>query len=239
MPIDDAPGDFPGVRWHGQWIAADVPEFETDATSTGSELPPADFSRVQFRRSFDLLPGLDRSERVPLRVSADSRYLLWVNGAKVGRGPIRSQPRRLRYDEYDIASCLRPGRNVIAVLVTYYGQANSFWQPAAASGVMGRDAQLVLEVRLGAGARADGHPAGAGGWLVTDGTWRAQRSRAWRALSRDEGKAMDGVPVEVLDARHGAAVLQLRRPRRRRCRRPGRPPARPGAPVERVPARRV
>jgi hypothetical protein len=67
------------------------------------------------------------------RLSADSRYLLWVNGAEVGQGPIRSQPRRLRYDEYDIAPCLRPGRNVVAVLVTYYGDPNSFWQPAASS----------------------------------------------------------------------------------------------------------
>ena len=55
------------------------------------------------------------------------RYVLWVNGAEVKpRGSIRSQPRRLRYDEYAIAPYLRPGRNAVAVLVTYYGHANSF-----------------------------------------------------------------------------------------------------------------
>ena len=134
-------------------------------------------------------------------MSADARYLLWVNGAEVGRGPVRSQPRRLRYDEYDIAARLRPGPNVIAVLVTYYGHANSFWQPAASSGVMGRDAQVVLEARPG--SRIDPRPGGSPdddeGWLITDEAWRAQRSRAWRALQR--GQALDGVPVEVLDAR--------------------------------------
>jgi hypothetical protein len=137
--------DFPGVRWNGHWVAPDVPEFGIDPTSVGSDLPPAGFSRSQFRRVFDLdeVPG-----RLPLRVSADSRYVLWVNGTEIGRGPIRSQPRRLRYDSYDIADHLRPGRNGVAVLVTYYGHANSFWQPAASSGVMGRDALLVLEARL-------------------------------------------------------------------------------------------
>ena len=176
--------DFPGVRWHGHWVAPDVPEFVIDPTSVGSDLPPGGFSRAQFRRVVDLpdVPG-----RVPLRVSADSRYVLWVNGVEVGRGPIRSQPRRLRYDEYDIAPYLRPGRNVVAVLVTYYGHPNSFWQPAASSGVMGRDAQLVLEARIGEQ------------WLVTDERWRALRSRAWRAL--EAGQALDGVPIELLDAR--------------------------------------
>jgi alpha-L-rhamnosidase len=176
--------DFPGVRWRGRWVAPDVPEFVIDPTSVGSDLPPAEFSRAQFRKVFDVE---DVPQRVLLRLSADSRYVLWVNGAEVGRGPIRSQPRRLRYDEYDIAAYLRPGRNVLAVLVTYYGRANSFWQPAASSGVMGRDAQLVVEARVG------------DEWLVTDGRWRVLRSRAWRALG--PGQSLDAVPVEVLDAR--------------------------------------
>lgn len=188
--------DFPSGRWHGHWIAAEVPEFVIDPTSLGRDLPPAGFSRVQFRRTFEVAAGTEVPERVPLRVSADSRYLLRVNGVEVGRGPVRSQPRRLRYDEYDIGGLLRVGRNVVAVLVTYYGHANSFWQPAASSGLMGRDAQLVLEARLGRPG-----PAGQSGgdWLVTDAGWRAVRSVAWRGL--ESGKAMDGVPIELLDAR--------------------------------------
>ena len=82
-----------------------------------------------FRRTFDL-------ETVPAeasaRITADSRYVLWVNGQEVGRGPARSQPYRQRYDSYDLAPYLSAGRNVIAVLVTYYGRPMSFWQPAAA-----------------------------------------------------------------------------------------------------------
>ena len=62
--------DFPGVRWRGHWVAPDVPEFVIDPTSVGSDLPPAEFSRAQFRRVFDVgeVPA-----RVPLRLSADSR----------------------------------------------------------------------------------------------------------------------------------------------------------------------
>ena len=73
------------------------------------------------------------------------------------------------------------------MLVTYYGHPNSFWHPAASSGVMGRDAQLVLEARLGQD------------WLVTDEQWRAQRSRAWRTV--ESSTSLDGVPIELLDAR--------------------------------------
>jgi alpha-L-rhamnosidase len=60
--------------------------------------------RSLFRRVFDVD---DVPQGAPLRLSADSRYVLWVNGTEVGRGPIRSQPRRLRYDEYDIAEHLQ------------------------------------------------------------------------------------------------------------------------------------
>lgn len=67
----------PGVRWRGHCVAPDVPEFVIDPTSVGSDLPPAEFSRAQFRRVFDVEDVLPR---VPLRLSADSRYVLWVNG---------------------------------------------------------------------------------------------------------------------------------------------------------------
>ncbi|HVD80951.1 MAG TPA: hypothetical protein VNB87_10495 [Propionibacteriaceae bacterium] len=43
--------DFPGVRWHGHWVAPDVPEFVIDPTSVGGDLAPAGFSRAQFRRA--------------------------------------------------------------------------------------------------------------------------------------------------------------------------------------------
>jgi hypothetical protein len=174
---------FPGVRWHGHWIAPEQPPQPGDAITFGGEIPPHDFSRVHYRRSFELdeVPS-----SVPARLTADSRYVLFVNGAEVGRGPIRSQPRRLRYDEYDLAPFLSRGRNTISVLVTYYGHANAFWQPAPASGGLGTDALLVFEARLG------------NDLLVSDASWKVRRSEAWKVFAQAD---IDGVPVEILDAR--------------------------------------
>jgi hypothetical protein len=178
MPDETATTEWPRGRWHGHWIAAEVPQFDIDASSVGADLAPAAFSRVQFRRSFDLTDGSVPSGQVPLRITADSRYVLWVNGFEVGRGPARSQPRRLRYDEHDIAAHLTSGRNVVAVLVTYYGHPNSFWQPAASNGVMGRDAQLVVEARL------DGRTVGAGGSPTIGGGYSVRGRGGRRRLER-------------------------------------------------------
>ena len=56
-----------------------------------------------------------------VRVSADSRYELWINGQFVGHGPVRSWPSPWPVDEYDVRHLLRPGKNVVGVLVTHFG----------------------------------------------------------------------------------------------------------------------
>jgi alpha-L-rhamnosidase len=171
------------LRWSAHWIG------HTPRAATGT---PADFltgheadrqfSRSMFRRTFDL-------ETVPTeaaaRITADSRYVLWVNGQEVGRGPARSQPYRQRYDSYDLAPYLSAGGNVIAVLVTYYGRPMSFWQPAAAGS--NTDAALVFEALIGDQT------------LVSDDSWRVLRSDAWSLLAGTH--AGEGVPVEIVDAR--------------------------------------
>ena len=109
---------------------------------------------------------------MPARITADSRYLLFANGQEVYRGPIRSQPRRLTYDLFDLAHYLRAGENTVAVFVVYYGPARSFWQPAAASGALGRNGVLVFEANLGPST------GGQDGWLVSDTTWKTLKSDA-------------------------------------------------------------
>lgn len=122
---------------------------------------------------------------MPLRLTSDSRFVLWVNGQEAGRGPVRAQPRRWRYESFDIAPFLQPAPNAVAVLVTYYGRATSWWSPAPPEGGINGDAGLVLDARMEDGA----------GDLVTDASWRVHRSTAWSTL------ATSGVPCEVLDAR--------------------------------------
>lgn len=149
----------------------------------GNDLPRQPFSRVFFRRTVSLASVPDTA---PLRLTADSRYLLVINGTEVGRGPIRSQPRRLRYDEYDVAPHLVAGDNTIAVLVSYFGKPNAFWHPAVSNGLVGLDAALVLEAKLGDTL------------LISDDQWRIQRSKAWSVF---ETESIDGVPIESVDAR--------------------------------------
>ena len=180
--LESAPTAFAGIRWQGHWIGPEAPAHGEDI-AFGGEVEPHEFSRVLYRRTFTI--GAVAAS-VPLRLTVDSRYVLYINDVEVGRGPIRSQPRRLRFDEYDIAPLLVAGENVIAVLVTYYGDANSYWQPAVGTGGVGRDAMLVLEAQLGDEL------------LVSDESWRVQRSPAHSTF---EHGALDGVPVENLDAR--------------------------------------
>ncbi len=59
-----------------------------------------------------------------LHITADSRYVLWLNGKRLGQGPVRSWPWDLSYDSYCVKSLLRRGQNVISVLVLHYGVSN-------------------------------------------------------------------------------------------------------------------
>jgi hypothetical protein len=93
----------------------------------------------------------------------------------------------MRYDSYDMAPLLQEGDNVILALVTYYGVANSFWQPSAVNDNLGNAGVLALEMDLGSQ------------WLVTDESWDVQHAAAWTMPAR---RGLDGVPVEHLDARH-------------------------------------
>lgn len=172
------PEDF---AWRGHWIAVHAPSIDGD-DNLGVDLPPGEFSRTLFRSDIHLE---EVPSQAPTRITADSRYVLWVNGNEVGRGPARSQPLRQRFDTYDLAPFLRRGKNVVAVLVTYYGQGNAFWAPAPAGP---REAMLVFEAAIGSVE------------LVSDSSWRVAVSEAWSVPSV-KGEGIHGVPVEILDAR--------------------------------------
>lgn len=66
-----------------------------------------------FRRAF----AVDAPAALQVHVSADSRYLLHLNGGLVGRGPARGDVHHHFYDTYDLGERLQPGRNVLAVVV--------------------------------------------------------------------------------------------------------------------------
>ena len=73
---------------------------------------------VVFRKNFDLkLPIPDAI----LQIFADSRYLLWINGQYVLRGPCRFNPKGPEYDKTDVRCFLKEGKNSIVVMVHNYG----------------------------------------------------------------------------------------------------------------------
>lgn len=84
-------------------------------------VPTGTQAYVAFRRSFDLER---KPAAAPLHLFADSRYLLWVNGTHVLRGPCRFNPKRPEFDTLDIAPHLRAGSNTLVVLVHHYPATN-------------------------------------------------------------------------------------------------------------------
>lgn len=182
------PKDFSEIRWLGHWIwVPEEPVVPSGGFAAAIDLNAKE-SHALFRKNFALarIPN-----RAPARITADSRYALYVNGHELGRGPIRSQFRRLHYDLYDIAPYLHTGENVIAVYVKYYGQEKAFWSPATPNRSLGKNGVMVFECDLGEV-----------GWLVSDDTWKAKKASAWDHQSADERNVVaEGVPVEIFDAR--------------------------------------
>src|SRR5438552_7700742 len=104
-------------KWPAEWIWEQIP--------LGSHRGPQVKNLfTYFRRTFDLSEGVDKAL---VQISADSRYKLYVNGHYVGRGPARCDPIWQYYDEYDVAHILRPGKNVVAALVHYYGDSTGWY----------------------------------------------------------------------------------------------------------------
>ena len=91
------------------------------------------FTVFHARRSFDLaaVPA-----RFVVHVSADNRYLLYVNGVKISSGPQRSDVMHWRYETLDLAPHLHAGRNVIAALVWNWGDARPVAQHSHRSGFL-------------------------------------------------------------------------------------------------------
>lgn len=78
----------------------------------------SDAPYVAIRSSFTVLHSPDQAT---LKIFADRRYVLWINGSYVQRGPMRFDPKQPSYDVCDVACLIKPGMNTIAVLLLRTG----------------------------------------------------------------------------------------------------------------------
>jgi hypothetical protein len=92
--------------WSARWI-------------TVPNTSPFDYGVYHFRRAFDLP---DRPSSFVVHVTADNRYQLFVNGARVVWGPARGDLNHWRFETVDIAPHLKAGRNAIAAVVWNFGE---------------------------------------------------------------------------------------------------------------------
>ena len=100
------PASAAGTSWRAQWIT------HPDAAEHAGGV-------YHFRRVVSLTAP---PPAMRVRVSADNRYRLFVNGVQVATGPARSDPMHWRFETVDIAPLLRPGKNVIGATVWDWGK---------------------------------------------------------------------------------------------------------------------
>jgi hypothetical protein len=97
--------DPPHREWTASWI-------------THPTAPLREPLVLHFRRTLSLaaVPAT-----YPVRVSADNRFILYVNGHRVGDGPARGDLAHWRYEQFDLAPLLQPGQNLITATVWNFG----------------------------------------------------------------------------------------------------------------------
>jgi hypothetical protein len=137
---------------------------------------------LHFRRTLDL-PAVPGS--YPVRVSADNRFIVFVNGRRVGDGPARGDLAHWRYELFDLAPFLKSGSNLITATVWNFGLF------APVSQISDRTAFLVE-------SEASGPTS-----ISTPDGWLVEEEPGQRALDRASIKLMTyfaSGPGEELDA---------------------------------------
>ncbi len=157
--------------WSAAWIA------HPDAS-------PDEYGVYHFRCVFSLevLP-----DSLPVRLSADNRYRLQMNGRLAAEGPAPGSPRCWFYDEIDLADFLVEGKNVLTATVWDFGEDRPWAQ-------LGCRAALILD-------------SGAEDWRSIlnsgEGNWTVCEDPAYRPCWKSTNTTRDYKPIgarEFVDA---------------------------------------
>jgi alpha-L-rhamnosidase len=140
-----------------------------------------------FRKRFDLdaLP-----KTALMHIFADSRYVLWVNGRYVDRGPCRFDPIAPEYDMLNLMPFLRTGNNAVAVLVHHYTDGKAGGPGEFCGRIMRHIPGLTARIDLTA-------PSGERRSLVTDSTWRATTKTRFCPSPSSWGSIPDNIDARL------------------------------------------
>jgi alpha-L-rhamnosidase len=170
-PPSAAQPDPPHREWHAAWI-------------THPTAPLREPLVLHLRRTLAL-------DSVPasyiVRVSADNRFVLYVNGRRVGDGPARGDLTHWRYERFDLAPLLHTGSNLVTATVWNFG----IFAPIAQ--MSDRTAFLLESAATGDAS------------ISTPQGWQVEIERGRRALDRSSVTLrvyMAAGPGEEVDASH-------------------------------------
>jgi alpha-L-rhamnosidase len=147
-PAGGGRGAEVGPTWTARWI-----------TAPGTA--PFDYGVYHFRRAFDLA---EVPRNFLVQVTADNRYELFANGARVASGPARGDLFHWRYETVDLAPHLVAGRNVLAAVVWNFG-------------LLAPQAQVTHQTGFLLQGAGETEKA-----VSTDRSWRAIRDEAYAPL---------------------------------------------------------
>jgi alpha-L-rhamnosidase len=160
---------------------------------------------LHFRRTFEL-ESLARS--YPVHVTADNRFILYINGKRAGSGPSTGDVGHWRYSSLDLAPYLKRGKNVLTAVV-WNAAKNPLTVPAGATkeqrqaimaaNFMGEIAPLFQQ-SVATGFRLEGFGAAASlstslpGWLTQVDRGRTMTNGQ---LQRAPGYYVAGAPERI------------------------------------------
>ncbi|MFC5865515.1 alpha-L-rhamnosidase C-terminal domain-containing protein [Acidicapsa dinghuensis] len=95
----------PREHWTAQWISHPTAPLREPIT-------------LHFKKTFEVN---QTPQHYIVHVSADNRFVLYLNGQRVGDGPARGDLSHWRYEDFDLAPMLKSGSNTLAAIVWNFG----------------------------------------------------------------------------------------------------------------------
>lgn len=162
----------------------------SDWTDSDKHLPRL----VNFRRVLEL----ENIVNSVIKITADSRYKLFVNGSLVEVGPCKGDQQVWYFDKIDITKFLKPGKNVLAVSVLRYPQEQSLGNYSvfrteypglyAECQITTKDSPQTVHTQT----------------LVTDEQWKCAVNREFNIVSESD----DFAPLKIYEQDSGDPALK-------------------------------